>query len=155
MQNLYTPTEFEATPPAGIRGVLPPDQTFDFSSGFVQNQETFQFNGSASLSGTSLELTNGGTNEASSVFYTSPVNVRRSPPISPSSSRIQPQTASRSRFRMSAPARSGQTAVTWDMRASAKAWRSSSTFSKIPATPRTTRPAFLSMGPARWAGRST
>ena len=75
MQNLYTPTEFEVTPPAGIENALPPDQPFDYSAGFAQVQQTLQFNGSASLSGNSLELTSGGTNQAGSVFYTSPVDI--------------------------------------------------------------------------------
>ena len=74
MQNLDTPTEFETT--AGAAGGLATNQPFDFSTGFAQNQETLQFNGSASLSGNLLELTNGGTLEASSVFYASPVNVQ-------------------------------------------------------------------------------
>ncbi len=76
MQNLYTTSEFEVTSPTGIQGVLPPGQPFDFSAGFVREQDTLQFNGSAALSGTSLELTNGGANEAGTVFYTSPVNVQ-------------------------------------------------------------------------------
>ncbi len=86
LQNLYTPTEFETN--AGVAGGLATNQPIDFSTGFAQdqvplfstgfaqNQETLQFNGSASLSGNLLELTNGGTLEASSVFYASPVNVQ-------------------------------------------------------------------------------
>ena len=50
--------------------------TIDFSQGFGQAQGELQFNGSASLAGTALELTNGGLNEASSAFYPSPVNVQ-------------------------------------------------------------------------------
>ncbi len=76
MQNLYTPSEFEVTPPAGILGTLPPGQPFDYSAGFAQDQDAFQFNGSSSLAGNSLELTNGESFEASSVFYSSPVNVQ-------------------------------------------------------------------------------
>ena len=52
---------------------LPP---IDFSQGFGQAQGELQLNGSASLAGTALELTNGGPNEASSAFYPSPVNVQ-------------------------------------------------------------------------------
>ncbi len=50
--------------------------TIDFSQGFGQAQGELQFNGSTSLAGTALELTNGGLHEASSAFYPSPVNVQ-------------------------------------------------------------------------------
>ena len=76
MQNLYTTSEFEVTPPAGIQGALPPNQPFNFTSGFAQDQDVLQLNGNASLAGNSLELTNSGLFEAKSVFYTSPVNVQ-------------------------------------------------------------------------------
>ncbi len=76
MQNLYTTTEFEVIPPAGIEGALPSGQPFDYSAGFAQDQDAFQFNGSSSLSGNLLELTDGGLDEARSVFYGSPVNVQ-------------------------------------------------------------------------------
>ncbi len=80
MQNLYTPSEFENNPGTGSGngvsvGVPPPTQPFDFSSGFTTDEDEFQFNGNASLAGTSLELTNG-AGEASSVFYSSPVNIQ-------------------------------------------------------------------------------
>ena len=43
MQNLYTPTEFENNPGTGTGngvsvGVPPPDQPFDFSSGFARTR---------------------------------------------------------------------------------------------------------------------
>jgi Legume lectin domain/Bacterial lectin len=57
-------------------GVQPPNQPFDYSAGFAQNQETLQFNGNAALSGNLLQLTDGGINEASSVFYGSPLSVQ-------------------------------------------------------------------------------
>ncbi len=76
MQSLYAPTEFEVTPPVGIIGALPPDQPFDYSAGFAQDQDAFQFNGNAALSGNLFELTDGGLHEAGSVFYNSPVNVQ-------------------------------------------------------------------------------
>ncbi len=75
LQNLYTPTLPDAGSTDTTGGVLPPDQPFDFSSGFAQDQEALQFNGNASLSGNLLELTDGGTDEASSVFYGSPLSV--------------------------------------------------------------------------------
>ena len=56
-------------------GTLPPP-TINFSQGFGQAQGELQLNGSASLAGTALELTNGGLHEASSAFYPSPVNVQ-------------------------------------------------------------------------------
>ena len=74
MQNLYTPTEFETG--VGMPGGLATDQAFDFSSGFAQDQDSLQFNGNAALSGTSIELTDGGTNEAGSAYYATPVNVQ-------------------------------------------------------------------------------
>ena len=75
MLNLYTPTEFETLAPAGIEGALPPGQPFDYSAGFAQDPAAFMFNGKASASGSLLELTDGGSDEASSVFYGSPVSV--------------------------------------------------------------------------------
>jgi hypothetical protein len=81
MQNLYTPTEFENNASIGAGngvslGVPPPNQPFDYSAGFAQDQDELQLNGSASLAGNSLELTNGGNNEAASAFFASPVNVQ-------------------------------------------------------------------------------
>jgi hypothetical protein len=77
MQNLYTPTEFETNPPTGVEGALPSDQPFDYSAGFAQDEDAMQFNGSGSLSGNLLQLTDGGAYEAGSVFYGSPVNVQK------------------------------------------------------------------------------
>ncbi len=57
-------------------GVLPPNQPFDYSAGFAPGQDTFQFNGNATLSGNILELTDGGRDEASSVFHVSPLSVQ-------------------------------------------------------------------------------
>ena len=74
MQNLDTPSEFETG--FGISGGLATDQAFDFSSGFAQDQEALQFNGNAALSGSSIELTDGGTDEAGSAFYAAPVNIQ-------------------------------------------------------------------------------
>ncbi len=74
MQNLDTPTEFETN--VGMPGGLATNQPFDFSSGFPPYQEALQFNGNAALSGTSIELTDGGTNEAGSAFYAAPVNIQ-------------------------------------------------------------------------------
>jgi hypothetical protein len=81
MQNLYTPSEFENNFDTGTGngvsvGIPPPDQPFDFNSGFAQQQEELQLNGSASLAGNNLELTDGGGNEAGSIFFASPVDVQ-------------------------------------------------------------------------------
>src|SRR5205823_1029953 len=46
----------------------------NYSSGFTSTG--LQLNGSTKLNGTRLRLTDGGTNEASSAFYTTPVNVQ-------------------------------------------------------------------------------
>ena len=72
MQNLYTPTEFEP----GRGGGLAADEAFDFSSGFAQDHDSLQFNGNAALSGSSIELTDGGINEAGSAYYGIPVNIQ-------------------------------------------------------------------------------
>jgi hypothetical protein len=76
MENLDTTTEFETTAPAGFQGALPSGQPFDYSVGFAQDQDAFQLNGGASLSGSSFQLTDGGVTETRSVFYNSPVNVQ-------------------------------------------------------------------------------
>jgi hypothetical protein len=77
MPNLDTTTEFETSEPGGIFGALPAGQPFDYSAGFAQDQDAFQFNGPSSSSANTLELTDGGVNEASSVFYGSPLSVQR------------------------------------------------------------------------------
>ncbi len=76
MQNLYTTTENEYGAGPGVTGDLAPNQPFDFNLGFGLDQGALQFNSSSSLAGNSLELTNSGTFEASSVFYSSPVNIQ-------------------------------------------------------------------------------
>ncbi len=50
--------------------------TIDFGQGFGQAQGELQLNGSPSLAGSALQLTNGGKSEASSAFYPTPVNVQ-------------------------------------------------------------------------------
>jgi hypothetical protein len=52
----------------------PPTPSINFASGFPTSTG-LQFNGSAALSASQLELTNGGGGEASSVFFTTPVNI--------------------------------------------------------------------------------
>ncbi|MFZ3217886.1 MAG: chitobiase/beta-hexosaminidase C-terminal domain-containing protein [Candidatus Acidiferrales bacterium] len=47
----------------------------DFASGF-SSSTGMQFNGSTSLNGTALELTNGGANEAGSAFFSTPMNIQ-------------------------------------------------------------------------------
>jgi hypothetical protein len=76
MPNLYTPTEFEENPPSGIVGALPANEPFNFNTGFAQNQDALETNGSAGVSGNVLQLTDGGQNEAGTVFYGSPVDVQ-------------------------------------------------------------------------------
>lgn len=48
----------------------------DFSNGFAGAASLFTFNGSAALNGSRLQVTNGGTNQAGSAFYNTPVNVQ-------------------------------------------------------------------------------
>ena len=56
---------------------IQPTGGFDFSSGFVLADGPIQFNGSTSLDDYRLQLTNGGTNEAASAFYATPVNIQQ------------------------------------------------------------------------------
>jgi hypothetical protein len=52
----------------------PPPPTINFATGFAASTG-LQFNGSAVLSNSQLELTNGGGTEAGSVFFTTPMNI--------------------------------------------------------------------------------
>ena len=107
-------------------------------------------NGSASLSATSMKLTNGGLYETGSVFSDHAGEY----PVLQHRFQIQDNQPRRRRLHVYDSeywphgARI-QRRLRWDMGASAIVWRSSSTSSKIPGTPRMTRPAFLSMGPFR------
>ncbi len=47
----------------------------NFGKGFAQSASQIDLNGNAALSGSSLQLTNGGLNEAGSAFYATPVNI--------------------------------------------------------------------------------
>ncbi|AXC12919.1 hypothetical protein ACPOL_3636 [Acidisarcina polymorpha] len=53
-----------------------PPYVIDFSQGFADSQAPMQFNGSTSLDDFRLQLTNGGTNQAGSAFYETPVNIQ-------------------------------------------------------------------------------
>jgi len=50
--------------------------TINFSGGFSQAGSGLQLNGGAAVVGNTLELTNGGLNEATSAFATTPVNIQ-------------------------------------------------------------------------------
>jgi Bacterial lectin/Chitobiase/beta-hexosaminidase C-terminal domain/Fn3 associated len=52
----------------------PPTANINFASGFASSAG-LQFNGSAILSNSQLELTNGGQTESGSVFFTTPMNI--------------------------------------------------------------------------------
>src|SRR5271166_5782105 len=54
---------------------LAPAALIDFSTGFAGSTSVLTLNGSATLNGSKLELTNGGLYEAASAFATSPVDV--------------------------------------------------------------------------------
>jgi hypothetical protein len=56
--------------------VIQPAGTLDFSGGFATAQGPIQFNGSTDLDDFRLQLTNGGTFEAGSAFYATPVNIQ-------------------------------------------------------------------------------
>jgi hypothetical protein len=56
---------------------IDPVYTIDFRQGFSEAQGAIQFNGSTDLDDFRLQLTNGGTNEASSAFYATPVNIQQ------------------------------------------------------------------------------
>jgi fibronectin type 3 domain-containing protein len=51
--------------------------TLDFSGGFAGSTGKLTYNGSAAINGTKAELTSGATNQAGSVFSTSPVDVTK------------------------------------------------------------------------------
>jgi len=51
--------------------------TIDFSQGFALADGPMQFNGSTDLDDFRLQLTNGGTSEAGSAFYATPVNIQQ------------------------------------------------------------------------------
>jgi hypothetical protein len=64
--------EVSTTPGSGTAS--PP---INFSGGFTGAKSTLTLNGSAALNGSKLELTNGGTLEASSAFSTSAINITK------------------------------------------------------------------------------
>ncbi len=51
--------------------------TFNFSSGFALAEGPIQFNGSTDLDDFRLQLTNGGSNQAGTAFYATPVNIQQ------------------------------------------------------------------------------
>jgi Legume lectin domain/Chitobiase/beta-hexosaminidase C-terminal domain len=50
--------------------------TINFSNGFSTSASSMTFNGSTDLDDTRLQLSNGGTNEANSAWYNTPVNIQ-------------------------------------------------------------------------------
>jgi hypothetical protein len=58
---------------AAVTVKVPPPPSISFPSGFT-GTTGIQLNGSSAYSGSKLRLTNGGTNEAASAFYTTKVN---------------------------------------------------------------------------------
>jgi Legume lectin domain/Bacterial Ig-like domain (group 3) len=49
--------------------------TVNFGSGFAQSASQIKLNGNAAISGSSLQLANGGLNQAGSAFYATPLNI--------------------------------------------------------------------------------
>jgi hypothetical protein len=66
----------DSAPVSGTYTITPVSSaTINYSEGF-SNPAGMQFNGVTDLDDTRLQLTNGGTNEAGSAFYTTPVDIR-------------------------------------------------------------------------------
>jgi fibronectin type 3 domain-containing protein len=65
--NLASATTLSGIPPGGL----------DFSQGFAGASSQLTLNGPATVNGSALQLTDGGSNEAASVFSTSPVDISR------------------------------------------------------------------------------
>ncbi|AXC12773.1 hypothetical protein ACPOL_3488 [Acidisarcina polymorpha] len=55
---------------------IEPPYTFNYNQGFSGSQSTIQYNGTAGLDDFRLQLTDGGQNEAGSVFYKKKVNIQ-------------------------------------------------------------------------------
>ena len=66
---------FGVSPQSSATYAISPAYTVNFSLGFSQAQQSMQFNGNAGLEDTRLQLTDGGTWEASSAFAMNPVNI--------------------------------------------------------------------------------
>ena len=129
----------------------------DFSSGFAGSSGVLTYNGSAKINGTSAELTDGGGNEAGSVFSTNAVDVTKflHPVHLPAHQR------QRRRFHVHHPGRrahrfgslrAAASATAQTLRAarpeSPTAWPSSSIFTTTPAKA-PTRPASTPTAPRR------
>jgi len=56
--------------------ITPAGSGINFSAGFAASAGSITFNGATKLDDTRLQLTDGGTNEASSAFYNTPVNIQ-------------------------------------------------------------------------------
>jgi hypothetical protein len=61
----------------GAAYFIEPAYSIDFSQGFTFAQGPMQFNGSTDLDDFRMQLTNGGTNQAGSAFYATPVNIQQ------------------------------------------------------------------------------
>ena len=85
----------------------------DFGSGFAGGGNSLTFNGSATLNGARVQITNGGTGQAGSAFYNAPVMSNRSQRISLYSFSTRSRTDLRLRFRAMAPQRSDRRAAAW------------------------------------------
>jgi hypothetical protein len=57
--------------------IIQPTGTFNFSGGFALAQGPIKFNGSTDLDDFRLQLTSGGSNQAGSAFYATPVNIQQ------------------------------------------------------------------------------
>jgi Legume lectin domain/Chitobiase/beta-hexosaminidase C-terminal domain/Bacterial lectin len=66
-----------ASPVVSAAYTIQPVGTINFSQGFAGADGPMQFNGNTDLDDTRLQLTDGGMNEASSAFYSTPVNIQQ------------------------------------------------------------------------------
>ena len=75
MQNLYTPTEFEDRR-REFRGLCRRTRLSTLARDLPRTRRRCSSTATPRFPGPSIELTDGGTNEAGSAFYTSPVNIQ-------------------------------------------------------------------------------
>jgi hypothetical protein len=76
VQAFATAPSLLASAQVGASYDIDPVYTFSFPDGFTDAQGRMQFNGSTDLDDFRLQLTNGGTFEAGSAFYATPVNIQ-------------------------------------------------------------------------------
>ena len=77
LQAIASGNNFSASAVAsGVYTIQASSTVLNFSAGFGNSASLMTFNGSTGLNDSRLQLTNGGTNEASSAFYNTPLNIQ-------------------------------------------------------------------------------